>query len=120
MVTNWPGIATEITPPRPHMSLESLVSAGRPPTRTFGLPGVHVPAGTGTHGIGIGDMLHTPNGGMFTIGATSPMWAAGPPHIGRPTGNTLSVDGAAPPVHIRTPPAQTCNPMWLSFLDEEL
>src|SRR4051794_39741724 len=50
--TNWPGIATEMAPPHAHISFESLVSAGSPPTSTQGLPGVQVPAGTGTHGIG--------------------------------------------------------------------
>src|ERR1044072_4328999 len=119
-------MVTEMTPPQAHISLESLVRAGRPPMRTLGLPGVRVPAGTGTQGIGVrtpraaavaaataglDGMLHMPNGGTFTIGATSAMLAAGPVHIGRPTGSTLRADGATPPVHIRSPPAQTCSPM---------
>src|SRR5678815_708751 len=95
--TNWPGMVTEMTPPQAHISLESLVSAGIPPMRTLGLPGVQVPAGTGTHGIGVSapsaaavaaataglaKSWHVPNGGMFTIGATSVMLAAGAPHSG--------------------------------------
>src|SRR5215510_2844026 len=119
-------MVTEIMPPHAHMSLESLVSAGRPPMRTLGLPGVQVPAGTGTHGIGVSTPTaaavaaatagldgswQVPNGGMLAIGAMSAMLAAGAPHIGRPTGSTFSAEGAAPPVHIRSPPEQTCSPM---------
>src|SRR5688572_24042133 len=119
-------MVTEMTPPHAHMSLESLVSAGRPPTRTLGLPGVQVPAGTGMHGIGVSTpraaavaaatigldaSWHMPNGATFMIGATSPMLAAGPPASGRPSGITLSADGATPPVHINIPPAQTWSPM---------
>src|SRR5262249_34335672 len=112
-------MVTEIMPPHAHISFESLVSAGSPPTRTLGVPGVQGPAGARRHGMGVSTpgaaavaaatagfdgRLHMPNGGTFTIGATSAMLAAGPVHIGRPIGSTLSADGATPPVHIRSPP----------------
>jgi hypothetical protein len=52
--------------------------------------------------------IHTPKGAMFSMGTLSMMFAANAPH---PwvilTGNTVSVPGAAPNVHIIIAPFTT-------------
>jgi hypothetical protein len=99
-----------------------LFSAGIFPIRTVGAPTIQVPAGTGTHGIGVNTpsaaavaaatagfdgLMHTPNGGTFTIGAQSMMVAAGtPPTMVRFAGNTISELGAAPKLHCSDAPMQ--------------
>jgi hypothetical protein len=96
------------------------VSAGLPPIKVRGAIGVHGPAVTGTHGIGVSTpsalavaaatvgfamLEHMPNGGMFTTGIESAMAAAGRPSImTRATGSTTSVDGANPNEHCRFAP----------------
>jgi hypothetical protein len=92
-----------------------LSSAGIPPINAVGTPGAHGAGKTGTLGIGVstpsaaavaaatvgfeGDE-HIPNGGTFTIGLLSIMFAAdGPPAIVRFCGKTMRVLGAAPKLH---------------------
>ena len=82
-----------MTPPKEHMHLLSLVSAGNVPTITVGMPGTHGVV-TGTHGMGVNTPsaaavaaatvglaidVHMANGKMFTIGAKSMMVATGTP-----------------------------------------
>jgi hypothetical protein len=82
----WPACTTEIWPPHMHMRRQVLVTAGTPPTVTFGEPGVQGDDVAGTHGWGVktpaaADVAaitcgldgaeHIPNGAMFTIGALS-------------------------------------------------
>lgn len=43
----------EIMPPYVHMSLESSVRAGFPPTRVVGVPGAQQPQHEGMHGMGV-------------------------------------------------------------------
>jgi hypothetical protein len=97
------------------MSLELLSSAGIPPINAVGVPGTQGAGRTGTHGIGVSTPSaaavaaatvglaieeHMPNGGTFTIGLLSMMFAAGgPPAIVRFCGKTTSVLGAAPKLH---------------------
>jgi len=78
--------------------------------------GIQEPVGVGTQGIGVStpraaavadatdglaSELHIPNGGMFVIGTTSEIVAAGLPSIiTRLVGITFRVDGAMPKLHV--------------------
>lgn len=115
MTLAWPGLTTWIMPPHMQVSLQLLSSAGMLPTITVGAPGIQGAGVTGMHGMGVSTpkaaavaaatvglamLLHTPKGGIFTIGALSMMVAAGkPPAMVRFTGKTTSVLGAAPKLH---------------------
>lgn len=86
----WPAWITEIEPPHVHMHVDALVSAGTPPTDTFGEPGVHGAAVAGMQGWGVSTpeaadvaaatcgldgVMHIPNGMTFAIGMESTMRA---------------------------------------------
>jgi hypothetical protein len=130
-VLTCPATRIWITPPQLHISFESMFSAGIPPTTTVGAPTAHIPAGTGTHGIGVGTpiaaavaamtiglamLLHMPNGGTLTIGAQSAIVAAGtPPIMTRFAGSTTSELGAAPKLHCREAPVHTHADIAVSF-----
>lgn len=103
-----------MTPPKLHMHLEELFSAGKLEIRTVGEPGAHGAAVTGVHGIGVRTPRaaavaeataglaidwHMPNGAMFTNGLLSMMLAIGMEVIVRLTGSTLSIPGASPNEH---------------------
>jgi hypothetical protein len=109
-------------PPHAQLQVEPRVRAGIPPIMVCAAPGVHGVV-TGTHGIGVKtpnaaevaaatvglvSVVHIPNGGMFTIGALSTMFAPGTPSImTREVGRTLSVLGAIPKEHINMAPVAT-------------
>jgi len=112
------------------MHILGAVSAGLPPIIVRAATGVHVPAGTGTQGIGVSTPsaaavadatdglakeLHIPNGGMLAPGTTSAIVAAGLPSIiTRLVGITFNVDGAIPKVHASIAVAVTFGvPMFL-------
>jgi hypothetical protein len=93
---------------------------------TVETPGVHGPAGTGMHGMGVktpsaaavaaatsGFAIdsHSPKGGMFTTGIWSMMFAAGVVAMTLFVGRTFRVEGAIPNVHIIMAPVVTCIPM---------
>jgi len=103
------------------MQVEVLLSAGMPPIRQVGEPGVQG-AVTGIQGMGVRTPsaaavaaatvglaidMHMPNGGMFTIGAQSMIVAAGVPAMVLLTGRTLRAEGATPKEHIIMAPAVT-------------
>ncbi len=108
MVFTVPAIVIVITPAQLHMHLLVLFRAGMPPIMTVGDPGVQGVV-TGTHGIGVStpiaaevadatvglaSELHMPNGGMFTIGLKSMMFAAGAlSALVRFTGSTIRLAG---------------------------
>jgi hypothetical protein len=113
-------------PAQAQFSLLLSFRAGIFPISTVGAPVTQGATVTGTHGIGVGTpsaaavaaitigfdgLEHMPNGGMFTIGAKSRMVAAGVPVSAQLTGNTASVDGAAPKLHCITAPAHTWHPI---------
>src|SRR5436190_22529199 len=112
-----------MTPAYAHISFEVLSSAGKLASSTVGAPGAHGAGITGTQGIGVkvpsaaavaaataglaGD-LHMPNGTMLTIGLLSMMLAAGTfDVITLLTGNTISVLGAKPMLHLVFAPMHT-------------
>jgi hypothetical protein len=112
----------EITPAQAHMHLDVLVRAGILPTMTWGEPGAQGAGITGMQGMGVSTPIaaavaeataglardeHTPNGGMFTIGLLSMIFAAGALHMVLLAGSTLSVLGAAPNEHIIIAPETT-------------
>lgn len=108
------------------MHVQLLLSAGAPPIRTVGDPGVHGAAVIGVQvpGVstpsaadvcdavmGLSRLMHTPNGAMLANGLESLMLAIGWfSAITLPTGNTVSVDGAAPIEHIIIAPFTTGRP----------
>jgi hypothetical protein len=112
-----------MTPAQEHMHVLVLFRAGILPIMTVGDPGVQGVV-TGTHGIGVSTPsaaavaaatvglareLHIPNGGMFTIGLKSMMFAAGGPSaFVRFTGNTIRLAGDAPKLHAIMAPIFTC------------
>jgi hypothetical protein len=115
-------VVIEIMPPHMHVHIEEMLSAGIPPIRTVGAPGVHGATVFGMHGIGVNTPkaaavaeatvgfasdIQTPKVGMFTIGLLSMMFAAGVPALVLLVGSTLSALGAAPNVHIIIVPAVT-------------
>ncbi len=83
MVFTVAGKLTEITPPKLHMHLDTLSSAGILPISTVGAPGTQGAAVAGIQGIGVKTPIaaavaaatvglakdvHTPNGMILTIG----------------------------------------------------
>src|SRR5215470_12114385 len=123
MTVNSPGLTIWMTPPQAHINLDWLLSAGMLPIRTVGDPGAHGAGMTGTQGMGVSTPraavvaaatvglareLHTPKGGMLTIGTLSMMVAAGgPPASTRFAGSTTRLPGAAPKLHCIMAPMQT-------------
>jgi len=110
-----------MTPPKEHMSLQLLFTAGMFPTRIVGTPGTQGPAGTGVQGIGVNTpsaaavaeataglamLVHTPKGRMFTKGIVSMMFATGVEVSTRFVGSTTSDEGAAPKEHWSIAPIQ--------------
>src|SRR4051812_19014383 len=113
-----------MTPPQAHMSLQLESTPGIFAIWNVGAPGTHGAGITGIHGMGVSTPraaavaeatvgfaieLHMPNGGIFTIGLLSMMFAAGVPTTKRFAGRTTSVDGEAPKLHCSVAPIQTCN-----------
>ncbi len=123
MVLVVAGFRMLITPPKLHMHLETLSSAGLFPINTVGAPTTHGDAVAGIQGMGVNTPmaaavaaatvglegeLHMPNGMMFTIGLKSMMVAAGGPSaITWSVGSTTRLDGAAPKVHCNCAPIET-------------
>ena len=118
---NCPGARIWITPPKAHISLQLLSTAGMLPTITVGTPGTHGPAGTGVHGIGVSTpsaaavaaataglamLEHIPKGITFTNGIVSMMFAIGVEPSTRLVGSTISDDGATPKEHWSIAPMQ--------------
>ena len=83
MMSVVPANVMSIDPAQLHISLESLVRAGYPPTKMVGLPGAHGPGVTGIHGmgvrtpsaaavaaatVGLAMLLHIPKGRIFIKG----------------------------------------------------
>jgi hypothetical protein len=123
LVFTVPALVIVMTPAQLHMHWLVLFRAGMPPIMTVGDPGVQGVV-TGTQGIGVrtpsaavvaaatvglANELHIPNGGMFTIGLKSMMFAAGGPSaFVRFTGNTIRLAGDAPKLHAIIAPMFTC------------
>jgi len=107
--------------------VQELSTEGIPPIITAGTPGTQGAVVAGMQGIGVNTpnaaavavatvglatLEHTPNGGMFTMGTLSMIFAAGtPPAITRLIGKTCSVAGAAPKLHCSSAPLVTCEEM---------
>src|SRR4051794_3727436 len=113
-----------MTPPQAHISLQLESTPGIFAIWNVGAPGTHGAGITGIHGMGVSTPsaaavadatvgfaieLHIPNGGMFTIGLLSLMFAAGVPTTKRFAGRTTSVDGEAPKLHCSVAPIKTCS-----------
>ncbi len=112
-----------MTPPQMHMHWEVLFKAGMLAIITVGEPGTHGAGVFGMQGmgvstpmaalvadatVGLASDMHIPNGGIFTIGLLSMMFAAGgPPHITLLTGRTFKDEGAIPKLHISIAPETT-------------
>ena len=112
-----------ITPPKLHMHLEILSSAGMLAISTVGAPGTHGDVVAGMQGMGVSapiaaavaaataglaSDLHMPKGMMFVMGMWSMMFAAGGPSaMTLFFGSTTSVEGAAPKVHCSVAPMET-------------
>lgn len=127
-----PGKPMVMTPPHEQLHTDGDVSAGMLAINVFTAPGFHGPAGTGMHGIGVSTpsaadvaaatvgfdkLVHMPNGGMFIIGTMSLIVAAGLPSIiTRLVGNTVSVDGAMPKLHVNIAVAVTFGGIRLLLL----
>lgn len=101
------------------------------PIKTVGAPGAHGDVVRGTHGMGVNTPNaavvaaatvglakdeHIPNGGTFTMGLKSIIFAAGVPVRVRFSGSTTNVDGATPKLHIIEAPMQTCIAIALNHL----
>src|SRR3954469_4577449 len=109
-----------MTPPHIQVQVETLSSAGMPPSMTVEAPGAQGATVFGMHGIGVntpraaavaeatvgfdGDM-HMPKVGMFIIGLLSMMLAAGAPILVLLAGGKLKARGATQKVHIIIEPA---------------
>jgi hypothetical protein len=129
-VWTWAGVVMVITPAHKHVQVEVLFNAGMPPSMTVGEPGTHGATVFGMQGIGVNTPkaaavadatiglasdMHTPNGGIFTIGLLSMMLAAGVPIMVLLTGSTLRALGAAPKVHIIIEPVVTKSGITISW-----
>jgi hypothetical protein len=118
---------TWITPPYAQLQIDESVSAGMLATNVVGDPGVHGAGITGMHGPGVSTpsaaavndavaglarLEQTPNGGTFTIGLLSMMFAIGLlSAITLFCGITFIVDGATPNEHCNIAPETTGVPM---------
>jgi hypothetical protein len=116
---------TWITPAHMQFSVQALSTAGWLPIKTLGTPGTQGEAVAGTQGIGVNTpkaaavaaatvglegLVHMPKGMMFSMGMWSMMLAAGMLLVRtRLIGNTTSVLGAAPKLHMSVAPLQTCS-----------
>jgi hypothetical protein len=123
VVLTLPGLPIVMTPPHAHMHVHVDVNAGMLPICVSAAPGTHGPVTTGMHGAGVSTpmaadvaaatagldgVVHIPNGGMFVIGTMSCTVPAGLPSTStRFVGNTLSVDGAMPKLHVSVAVAVT-------------
>lgn len=132
MTVTCPGKVTEMTPPHMHINFELSLTLGIFLTNTNGFPGVHGVVVLGTQGIGVSTPIaadvadatvglardmHTPKGGILTIGLLSIMFAMGTfEAIIILSGNTFKVLGAAPKGHIINPPVQSAIPIFYSFI----
>jgi len=124
ITVNCPGTATLIMPPQRHVSMQSQLTAGGPPSVTVMAPGIQGATVCGTHGIGVNTpsaaavaaitvglvgLEHMPNGWILTIGTLSITFAAGlPPARTRLTGSTCNGDGVTPKLHCSTEPSVAC------------
>lgn len=124
MVAVWPGTTTWISPAHIQFNFELLSRVAILASLTVGAPGDHGATVAGIQGAGVGTPsaaaviaitmgfdceLHMPNGRMFSIGMWSMMLAAGTAVNTLFVGNTIKVLGAAPKLHLRVAPIQTCN-----------
>ena len=79
--------------------MESLISAGIPPTSTLVFPFSQVVT-TGVQGTGGAILAHVPKGLIFTIGLQSMIFAFAFPLISTLfIGSTVKVEGVAPRTH---------------------
>jgi hypothetical protein len=124
-IVNCPGLITSIIPPQVHISLELLLRAGIPPTRTVGEPGTHGASVTGMHGMGVKTPIaaavaaatvgfegevHIPKGMMFTNGLLSMILAIGMVVLTLLRGRTMRELGAKPKLHLSIAPPHTFRP----------
>jgi hypothetical protein len=99
---------------------------------TFGLVGIHIPAGVGMHGPGVSTpnaaavsaavdgfkrLLQTPNGTIFTKGMQSVHVAIGPVSPNIFLGITFSGVGTNPIGQLSNAPVLQQNPTYASFLE---
>jgi hypothetical protein len=121
-IVNCPGTINSIIPPHVHISFELLFSAGIPPTRTVGEPGIHGAVVTGIHGIGVNTPnaaavaaatvgfageVHMPKGMIFTNGLLSMIFAIGIAVLTLLIGRTFKEPGANPKLHFSIAPPHT-------------
>jgi hypothetical protein len=127
----WPAKLIVITPPHMQLHMQELFNAGMLAIMTVGEPGDQGAAVFGMHGMGVSTPsaaavaeatvglamdMHMPNGGMFTMGLLSMMFAAGgPAAMVLFAGRTLKVLGATPNEHIIIAPEQTSCPIFYLF-----
>ena len=116
-------MVTLITPAYAHIQQAPCTSAGAFLTMIVGAIGVHVPAITGTQGIGVSTPnaaavaaatvgfaidMHMPKGIMLTHGLQSMILAAGKLPAKVPLiGGTSRADGAIPNEHLQSAPLTT-------------
>ena len=110
-------------PPHMHISLLVLVSVGKPPVITCGLPGAHGATVLGTQGMGVStpqaaevaeatvgfaNERHIPKVGMLTMGLLSMMLATNKPCIIELRGgSTVRGAGVMPILHFIIAPMHT-------------
>ena len=122
-----PSFVIEICPSHVHMVRLSLVSAGKPWTKTGGWPGIHGETIAGVHGAGVGTPIaaavsamtnglvgavHMPNEGILVKGAKSMIFAFGLP-LNKTVrdGSTTSGQGTSPNEQANMAPAVTKVPI---------
>ena len=111
-----------ITPANAQFNLQVLLSAGIPRNNTVGDPGAQGPGIVGVQGMGVrtpsaaavadatagfASEVHMMNGGMFTNGILSMMFALGGPSLSTLGEATESVEGPVPNVHCIIAPIHT-------------
>ncbi len=124
-----PGLLICMTPPKLHMSLLLLLSAGILAIRTVGQPGAHGAAVIGVQGIGVNTPsaaavaaatagfageLHMAKGNIFINGMLSIMFAKGMLFKTIFLGSIISELGAAPKEHAIIAPPQTASPIHIT------
>lgn len=108
MVLTVAGWMMLITPPKLQMHLEMLSKAGIPPISTVVAPGTQGEAVAGTQAAPK-STAQEPKGKILTKGIWSMMLAAGGPSaITRLVGKTTRLEGAAPKLHCKSAPMETC------------